>query len=113
MHAELFMGKICDVCSNIVQLKKKKSGKLRKGMAGSTINAYTAYFVPPTPNARVRMAVLDDDGGVTYIDDVREDADATGEAEQIYRLDGTKHATLTKGINIVKMANGEVRKVLK
>jgi len=24
MHAELFMGKICDVCSNIVQLKKKK-----------------------------------------------------------------------------------------
>ena len=31
MHAELFMGKICDVCSNIVQLKKK-SGKLRKGI---------------------------------------------------------------------------------
>jgi hypothetical protein len=59
------------------------------------------------------MAVLDDDGGVTYIDDVRADGNATGEPEQIYRLDGTKHATLTKGINIVKMANGEVRKVLK
>jgi hypothetical protein len=59
------------------------------------------------------MAVLDDDGGVTYIDDVREDAGDAGEAEQIYRLDGTKHARLTKGINIVKMANGEVRKVLK
>ena len=88
-------------------------GKLCLGAAGSTINAYTAYFVPPTANARVRMAVLDDDGGVTYIDDVREDGDAIGEAEQIYRLDGTKHATLTKGINIVKMANGEVRKVLK
>lgn len=88
-------------------------GKLRKGVAGARINAYTAYFIPPTPNARVRMAVLDNDGGVTYIDDVREDGDATGEAEQIYRLDGTKHATLTKGINIVKMANGEVRKILK
>ena len=88
-------------------------GKLRKGTAGARINAYTAYFIPPVAKARVRMAVLDDDGGVTYIDDVREDADATGEAEQIYRLDGTKHATLTKGINIVKMANGEVRKVLK
>jgi hypothetical protein len=88
-------------------------GKLCIGGAGSTINAYTAYFIPPTANPRVRMAVLDDDGGVTYIDDVREDAGDAGEAEQIYRLDGTKHATLTKGINIVKMANGEVRKVLK
>ena len=88
-------------------------GKLCLGTTGSTINAYTAYFIPPTANARVRMAVLDDDGGVTYIDDVREDADAYGDAEQIYRLDGTRHATLTKGINIVKMANGEVRKVLK
>jgi hypothetical protein len=88
-------------------------GKLCLGTTGSTINAYTAYFIPPAANARVRMAVLDDDGGVTYIDDVREDAEGAGEAEQIYRLDGTKHATLTKGINIVKMANGEVRKVLK
>jgi hypothetical protein len=88
-------------------------GKLCLGTTGSTINAYTAYFIPPTANARVRMAVLDDDGGVTYIDDVREDAEDSGEAEQIYRLDGIKHATLTKGINIVKMANGEVRKVLK
>ena len=88
-------------------------GQFCLGTGDATINAYTAYFIPPTQKARVRMAVLDDDGGVTYIDDVRVDGDATGEAEQIYRLDGTKHATLTKGINIVKMANGEVRKVLK
>lgn len=88
-------------------------GKLRKGMAGSTINAYTAYFVPPTANPRVRMAVLDDDGGVTYIDDIRADGEEVSDSEQIYRLDGTRQTTLTKGINIVKMANGEVRKVLK
>ena len=88
-------------------------GRLCLGTTGSTINAYTAYFVPPTANARVRMAVLDDDGGVTYIDDIRADGEEVSDSEQIYRLDGTKHATLTKGINIVKMANGEVRKVLK
>lgn len=88
-------------------------GKLRKGTAGATINAYTAYFIPPVANARVRMAVLDDNGGVTYIDGVREDADAIGEAEQIYRLDGTRQTTMTKGINIVRAANGKVRKVLK
>lgn len=88
-------------------------GKLCLGAAGSTINAYTAYFVPPTPNARVRMAVLDDDGGVTYIDDIKADGEEVSDSEQIYRLDGTRQTTLTKGINIVKMANGEVRKVLK
>ncbi len=88
-------------------------GKLCLGAANSTINAYTAYFVPPTANARVRMAVLDDDGGVTYIDDIRADGEDVSDSEQIYRLDGTRQTTLTKGINIVKMANGEVRRVLK
>ena len=89
------------------------SGKLCLGTASSTINAYTAYFIPPTPNAQVRMAVLEEDGGVTYIDDIRADGEEVSDSESIYRLDGTKQTTLTKGINIVRMANGEVRKVLK
>ena len=89
-------------------------GKLCLGVTGSTINAYTAYFIPPTgSNARVRMAVLEEDGGVTYIDDIRADGNDETDSESIYRLDGTKQTTLTKGINIVRMANGEVRKVLK
>ena len=88
-------------------------GKLCLGTAKSTINAYTAYFIPPTPNAQVRMAVLEEDGGVTYIDDIRADGEEVSDSESIYRLDGTKQTALTKGINIVRMANGEVRKVLK
>ena len=89
-------------------------GKLCLGVTGSTINAYTAYFIPPTGSkARVRMAVLEEDGGVTYIDDIRADGNDETDSESIYRLDGTKQTTLTKGINIVRMANGEVRKVLK
>ena len=88
-------------------------GKLRKGTAGATINAYTAYFIPPVANARARMAVLEEGGGVTYIDDIRAGDGNEDDSESIYRLDGTRQTTMTKGINIVRAANGKVRKVLK
>lgn len=88
-------------------------GKLRKGTAGATINAYTAYFIPPVANARARMAVLEEGGGVTYIDDIKADVGNEDDSESIYRLDGTRQTTMTKGINIVRAANGKVRKVLK
>lgn len=87
--------------------------KLRKGIAGATINAYTAYFIPPVANARARMAVLEEGGGVTYIDDIRAGDGNEDDSESIYRLDGTRQTTMTKGINIVRAANGKVRKVLK
>ena len=88
-------------------------GKLRTGTAGSTINAYTAYFIPPVADARARMAVLEEGGGVTYIDDIRAGDGNEDDSESIYRLDGTRQTTMTKGINIVRAANGKVRKVLK
>lgn len=88
-------------------------GKLCLGGAGSTINAYTAYFIPPAEaKGRVRVAMLDNDGTTTYIHSLS-DTESDKETTAIYRLDGTKQTTLTKGINIVRMANGEVRKVLK
>lgn len=86
-------------------------GKMCLGAAGSTINAYTAYFVPPTASgARVRMAVKDGDV-VTYIGSVQE---AEGyEKVEVFRLDGTRQSDMTKGINIIRMEDGTVRKVFK
>lgn len=87
-------------------------GKLRKGTAGSTINAYTAYFVPPTQaESRVRVAILDDSGQTTFINEV--DAAVMVEEQTIYSVDGKRVSTLQKGINIVRMKDGTVRKIWK
>ena len=88
-------------------------GKLCLGGAGSTINAYTAYFIPPAEaKGRVRVAMLDNDGTTTYIHSLS-DTESDKETTAIYRLDGTRQTALTKGINIVRMQDGSVRKVLK
>ena len=87
-------------------------GKLRKGTAGSTINAYTAYFVPPTQaESRVRVAILDDSGQTTFINEV--DAAVMEEEQTIYSVDGKRVSALQKGINIVRMKDGTVRKIWK
>lgn len=87
-------------------------GKLRKGTAGATINAYTAYFVPPTQaEARVRVAIMDDSGQTTFINEVvGESMDAE---QEIYTVDGKRVSGLQKGINIVRMKDGSVRKIWK
>ena len=88
-------------------------GKLCLGGAGSTINAYTAYFIPPAEaKGRVRVAMLDNDGTTTYIHSLS-DTESDKETTAIYRMDGTRQTALTKGINIVRMQDGSVRKVLK
>lgn len=87
-------------------------GKLRKGTAGSTINAYTAYFTPPTQaEARVRVAIMDDSGQTTFINEV--DAATTDVEKEVYRVDGKRVSGLQKGINIVRMKDGSVRKIWK
>lgn len=88
-------------------------GKLCLGGASSTINAYTAYFIPPAEaKGRVRVAMLDNDGTTTYIHSLS-DTESDKETTAIYRLDGTRQTVLTNGINIVRMQDGSVRKVLK
>ena len=87
-------------------------GKLRKGTAGSTINAYTAYFVPPTQTeARVRVAIMDDSGQATFINEV--ESEAKDAEQEIYTVDGKRVSGLQKGINIVRMKDGTVRKIWK
>ncbi len=89
-----------------------KGGKLCLGGAGSTINAYTAYFIPPTTqNIRTRVAILDEWGNATFIGEVKDGVLQTEEG--IFGLDGVRQNELRKGINIVKTKDGTVRKVLK
>ena len=87
-------------------------GKLRKGTAGATINAYTAYFVPPTlAEARVRVAIMDDSGQTTFINEIG--AESLDMEQEVYTVDGKRMSGLQKGINIVRMKDGSVRKIWK
>lgn len=87
-------------------------GKFRLGTQGSTINAYTAYFTfLGTQNVRARVAVMDEGGNTTYIGELKDGVLQTEEG--IYGLDGVQQNQLRKGINIVKMKDGSVRKILK
>lgn len=86
--------------------------KFRKGTAGSTLNAYTAYFEPYVQSdAQVRMAMMKESGEVTYIDDIQ--SDPQHRDEQIYRIDGRRSRELQPGLNIIRMSDGTIRKVLK
>lgn len=87
-------------------------GKFRLGTKGSTINAYTAYFTfLGTKNVRARVAVMDEGGNTTYIGELKDGVLQTEEG--IYGLDGVQQNQLRKGINIVRMKDGKVRKILK
>ena len=87
-------------------------GKLRKGTAGATINAYTAYFMPPTQaEARVRVAIMDDSGQTTFINEIG--AESLDMEQEVYTVDGKRVSGLQKGINIVRMKDGSVRKIWK
>jgi hypothetical protein len=91
-------------------------GLFRKGGAGSTINAYTAYFIPPThshgtENVRARVAVMDEGGNTTYIGEL---SDLNGNAaEEVFGIDGMRLPEMRKGINIVRQKDGSVRKIVK
>lgn len=88
-------------------------GLFRKGTEASYLNAYTAYFVPPVATeARIRMAMLKDDGSATYIDSIEPGQTSSGECE-IFGLDGIRLGSMKQGVNIVRMKDGSVRKVMK
>ena len=91
-------------------------GKFCLGTDGSTINAYTAYFIPPThshgtKNVRARVAVIDEGGNTTYIGEL---SDLNGNApEEVFGIDGMRLPEMRKGINIVRQKDGSVRKIVK
>ena len=86
--------------------------KFRKGTAGATLNAYMAYFEPYVQSAaQVRMAVMEESGEVTYIDEIQSDSQCR--EDLIYRIDGRRTRELQPGLNIIRMSDGTIRKVLK
>ena len=92
-------------------------GLLCKGEGeNAKINAYTAYFIPPThshgtKNVRARVAVMDEGGNTTYIGEV---SDLNGNAaEEVFGIDGMRLPEMRKGINIVRQKDGSVRKIVK
>lgn len=92
-------------------------GLLCKGEGeDAKINAYTAYFIPPThshgtENVRARVAVMDEGGNTTYIGEL---SDLNGNAaEEVFGIDGMRLPEMKKGINIVRQKDGSVRKILK
>ena len=92
-------------------------GLLCKGEGeNAKINAYTAYFIPPThshgtENVRARVAVMDEGGNTTYIGELK---DLNGNAaEEVFGIDGMRLPEMRKGINIVRQKDGSVRKIVK
>lgn len=61
-----------------------------------------------TTIAAVKKAIEDITNGISNTSDNLENAEITS----IYSANGTRKAQLTKGINIVKMSNGAVKKIL-
>ena len=92
-------------------------GLLCKGEGtDAKINAYTAYFIPPThshgtKNVRARVAVMDEGGNTTYIGELK-DLDGNA-AEEVFGIDGIRLPEMRKGINIVRQKDGSVRKIVK
>ncbi|MBQ2403113.1 MAG: hypothetical protein II314_04185, partial [Prevotella sp.] len=71
------------------------------------VNAYRCYLTAPA--SEIKAFFFFDDDDVTGINGV--DAEDI-EIEAIYTINGTKVNSLQKGLNIVKMSNGKVKKVM-
>ncbi len=82
------------------------NSSIMKGGATSTINAYTAYLTGPV-GASAKIMV---DGETTAVIEISADADAA--VQEIFTLEGNKTDRFGKGICIVKMRDGSVRKVI-
>jgi len=86
-------------------------GALQLGGDGSYLNAFTAYISYSGSNnaPRLRVAYIDADGTVDFVNSLS--SETTGTPVAIYGLDGVKRLALGRGINIVRMPDGSVRKI--
>lgn len=73
--------------------------------AKPTVKAYRCYLTAPTSEIKAFFFFDDDATGINDVDD------ADIEIEAIYTINGAKVNSLQKGLNIVKMSNGKVKKV--
>ena len=80
---------------------------IRKGGSSSTINGLAAFITGPA-NVSVKLRFGDSD--TTGIEEIGSDAEAT--ITNIYTVNGIRVSSLQKGLNIVKMSDNSVRKIL-
>lgn len=79
--------------------------------ATNSINlpAFRAFFVSTPASANIRFG-FDEGEDATAINALSGEGDVT--IESIYSADGAQQSSLQKGMNVVKMSNGEVKKIL-
>lgn len=83
---------------------------LKKGAAGSTLKAYTAYIVyNGAAPAQVKAAYLEEDEADGLLRILR--GEGSG-AEDVYDMHGRKLPRSQRGINIIRGADGIVRKII-
>lgn len=82
-------------------------GALFKNTGNMKINPFRAFVTTSNPAAKAKMN-LDFGGEATAINA----ADAMATIAEIFNANGARQASLQKGINIVKMSDGKVRKVI-
>ena len=87
-------------------------GALQLGAASATLNAFTAYITPPAGVAgvKVRSAFIDDWGNTTYVHDII--IPQSSGNQEAYSLGGQRLSRPSKGVHIVRDADGRCRKVV-
>ena len=84
---------------------------LKKGAAGSTLKAYTAYIIyngaAPT---QVKTAYLDEDEADAILELIRNQQEEMAD-QQIYDLQGRKLSRTQQGVNIIRQKDGTTKKV--
>ena len=83
--------------------------KIKKGAEGSSLKAFHAYIEGPAA-AGVKAAYLDDDEADGLLEVLR--GEVLGD-ECVYDLQGRQLPKAGKGINIIRSADGSIKKVLK
>ena len=85
--------------------------KIKKGTEGATLSAFRAYIEGPAdPSVQVKAAYLDYDEADGLLEVLRGEAHS---AESVYDLQGRQLPKAQRGLNIIRGADGVVRKVLK
>ena len=86
-----------------------KDGMFRKS-GNICCDAFRAYFTTPAdcPSSVFSIITEDDITGIRAVGEGTGSSPIVG----IYAPDGTRYGTLTKGVNVVKLENGNIRKIV-
>ena len=86
------------------------NNKFIKATSQINLPAFRAFFTAENANGEVNIRQFDDDDTPTAIDNIV--SSDYFNIMAVYGLDGARRSSLSKGMNIVRMANGTTMKVL-